>query len=304
MGGEMPKSDLSLEDLKEDETVTIRVMLEDGDGRELRVSKEEAQALTTRGTVISPWYTRVGQRLYRPLVWLVALVIGSLLIPAVTKQWTDRPKELELKNSLVKQITDSTAHAIEINRINVGNVLPETRAYFDALLVWQHAAPKDKPAALQSLQKAAAASRRAKQQVTNEVYSTWQTNRAIIGAQLQAYFPNTRLTSEWSDYATAIYNFGQLGTAICKADRQKVVKQVQDYFDGNLAINWNALQTPTPDAQCQGDFVLPFQKAYSSLADALVIRREPILGYILSPSVHASGYSSGWRDLLRDIRLV
>jgi hypothetical protein len=300
----MSKSDLSLEDLKEDETVTIRVMLEDGDGRELRVSKEEAQVLTTRGTAISPWYTRAGQRLYRPLVWLVALIIGSLLIPAVTKQWADRPKELELKNSLVKQITDSTTHAIEINRINVLNILPETRAYFDALLVWQRAAPKDKPAALQSLNNAAAASRKAKQQVTNEVYSTWQTNRAIIGAQLQAYFPNTRLASDWSGYATAIYNFGQLGTSICKADRQKVVKQVRDYSNGNSAINWTALLTPSLDTQCQGNFVLPFQNAYVSLANELVIRREPILGDILSPSVHASGYSSGWRDLLRDIRLV
>jgi hypothetical protein len=304
MGGKMSKSDLSLEDLKEDEAVKIRVMLEDGDGRELRVSKEEAQALTTRGTAISPWYTRVGRSLYRPLAWLVALLIGSLLIPGVTKQWTDRPKELELKNSLVKQITESTTHAIEINRINVGNALPETIAYYDALSVWRQAAPKDKPAALQSLKKASAASRKAKQQVANEVYSTWQTNRALIGAQLQAYFPNTRLASDWSGYANAIYNFGQLGTSICMAARQKVVEQVRDYFNGNPRINWSALLTPTADAQCQDDFVPPFQNAYGSLANELVIRREPILDEILSPSVHASGYSSGWRDLLRDIRLL
>ncbi len=300
----MLKSDLSLKDLKEDEAVKIRVIIPDGDGRELRVSKEEAQALTTRGTGISPWYARVGRSLYRPLAWLVALLIGSLLIPAVTKQWTDRPKELELKNSLVKQITESTTHAIELNRINVANALPETTAYSDALSAWRQAAPKDKAAALQSLKKAAAASRKAKQNIANEVYSTWQTNRALIGAQLQAYFPNTRLASAWPGYATAIYNFGQLGTSICTATRKEVVKQVQDYFNGNPALNWNALLTPTQDAQCQGDFVSSFQSAYSSLANELVMRREPILDDILSPSVHASGYSSGWRDLLRDIRLL
>ena len=39
-------------------------------------------------------------------------MIGSLLVPAVTKQWSDRPKELEIKTSLIREISELTTDTV------------------------------------------------------------------------------------------------------------------------------------------------------------------------------------------------
>jgi hypothetical protein len=49
----------------------------------------------------------------RLLKWLVALLVASLFIPAITTQWSDRQKELDIKAALISQITESAAATVQ-----------------------------------------------------------------------------------------------------------------------------------------------------------------------------------------------
>jgi hypothetical protein len=295
----MPKSDLSLEAINEDELSTVRIKLETGDERELRVSRQEAETLAKRGTTISHSLVRAGRSLSRPLGWLLALIIGSLLIPAVTKQWTDRPKELELKNSLVTQITEASTNTVVTHRFIAGDVLPESRLVTYYYTTWQSAKSSEKEAAREKYLAAIESSKRAEQKAWNETYSLWQTKKASIGGQLDAYFPSTTLASDWSSYAGAVTSFEQLGATSCGDYRKRLITDLQTYFDGSTTIKWSELERPTADARCEGDFLLAYQGVYFSLGEEVLKKRDEILRGILSAP--ASGYSSGWRDLVNDL---
>ena len=295
----MPKSDLSLEEVSEDKLSIVHIKLEAGDERELRVSKEEAETLAKRGTTNSPWLVRAGRRLSRPLGWLLALIIGSLLIPAVTKQWTDRPKELELKNSLVTQITEASTNTVVTHRFIASDLLPESRLAIYYYTIWQSAKSSEKEAARRKYDAAVESSRKSEQKAWNETYASWQTKKASIGGQLDAYFPGTKLASDWSSYAGALTNFETLGSNICGDGRKRLITELQTYFSGSTSINWSGLERPTTDAQCQNDFLPAYQGLYFSLGEEVLKKRDDLLRGILS--AQASGYSSGWRDLINDL---
>lgn len=295
----MPKSDLSLEEIKEDEVSVLFVKFETGDERKLRVSKEEAETLSRRGTTNSPWLVRAGRSMSRPLAWLLALIVGSLLIPAITKQWTDRPKELELKNSLVTQITEASTKTVVTHRFIASDLLPESRISIYYYTMWQSAKPSEKEAAQRKYEAALESVKRAEQKAFNEMFSSWQTTKASIGGQLDAYFPATTLASDWSRYSAAIANFGQLGSTVCGDDRKRIITELQSYFSESKTINWGALHRPTSDTKCQNDFLPSYQELYFSLGEEVLKRRDEILKNILI--AQASGYSSGWRDLINDL---
>jgi hypothetical protein len=61
-----------------------------------------------------PWTGRLGRRGRRTLVTVIGFLIASLVVPAATKQRSDRSGELALKKELVSQINMTVTNAVAV----------------------------------------------------------------------------------------------------------------------------------------------------------------------------------------------
>lgn len=105
---------------------------------------------------------------------LISGLIASVLFPAMTRSWQDRPRELALKRELVTDVSEAATNAI--SRSN-------TFAYANEL------EPKSRAERIQHL--------------TREL-SDWNVASSVIGSQLATYFGETTLPQQWAEYQSAI----------------------------------------------------------------------------------------------------
>jgi hypothetical protein len=120
--------------------------------------------------------------LRHPLVVGAALalfsgLLASLLIPAFTRTWQDRPKELALKRDLVQRISESATDTIVRARY-FGDDVEQGRMSGDRRMSWYL-----------------------------PVVRKWRIDSAIIGSELITYFPDTELHRRWQDYFAAVGAF-------------------------------------------------------------------------------------------------
>src|SRR4051812_11922852 len=114
----MEVSDLSTEPIEGNAPVGITCTFEDGRRRMCTVTAAEAARLAEEGIDVTTRPRRVwlrlsgvGRLVRKLLPWAAGLLIGSLVLPAVTKQWSDRQGALALKQQLVGDITSKSTAA-------------------------------------------------------------------------------------------------------------------------------------------------------------------------------------------------
>jgi len=216
------KSDLSGKPLAgSDNPIPLRVGFRDGSRRDVTVSAAEAARLSAGGTEVArSWYVRwwnwTWSNITRIVVAVVALWFVSVVIPAVVQQWADRQKELELKTSLVTNISDAVADAASTGRLLKRNLLPEAvlqRAATQRLLAAQDRAidpggPGGKTktdAEVAKIEKAdeawvtqTDATARAWRDLYNRMRNDWIKASASAQARLRTYFaaPRCQMTSQ------------------------------------------------------------------------------------------------------------
>src|SRR5689334_1604760 len=131
--------------------------------------------------------SRVGQMgrvLSSPLlVTVVAALLGSLLLPQLTRQWQDHQKALEIQTDLVGQMSASVSSAVASARFVAAGLVAN-----------------------------ASQDPRAEQRAWNDGDREWTTTSASIGAKLQAYF-GSRIGSEWRSFSDVVTDFVLLSAA-------------------------------------------------------------------------------------------
>ena len=118
---------------------------------------------------------RLGEFSRHPLVVggglaVLTALFASILVPALTRVWQDRPKELALKRSLVELISKSSTKAIDeatFSLVPAGDVKRANRVF-------------------------------------NQQSKRWQVDSSIVLAELTTYFHRSAIQSEWSDYVDAV----------------------------------------------------------------------------------------------------
>ena len=292
------RSDLSGIELEgSNDPVPITVMFADGTRRDLTVSASEAANLKRGGSPASSWHSwsRLRPPTSKLLVWGGALVVASLVIPAIVQQWTDRSKELELKNSLVTEISDSAADLTQSVLLLHQQLLPDDRATREAFRdlddLRKKAGSNPSPSARTAIAKAEVAARkaqkteaRADQLYINTARTRWSRKAASIQAQLETYFSG-EIAAQWHSYTRVLRDFLQLASSVEGEARRELELRV-------LAF----LRRPeTVDAS------EPFP-AYRVVADELLEdRHDLVLADVISGN--AKGYSTGPRDLWKAITL-
>jgi hypothetical protein len=296
------KSDLSGNELGGGNApATITVRLPDGRQRELRVAVDEAAKLAGKGRAVPAWGRIPGLRPVGRLVkWAVVLFVASLLIPALTKQWTDRSKELETKSAIATKIGETSASTIDTIRYLVGDVLPAAsarKAQATALARAKHEGhPVPKARRMNAL--AAARERKVELATYNKLKNNWGRTSAVIESQLASYFPDSQLPQQWDTYATTVTNYLRLASSVCGDDRKTVLAAVDDYPYATL-VQGDERKALLSDLS--GDCAVKhrdFQASYFAVGDRLLNEEEVLVRTTVHG--HAAGYSSGWRDLWHD----
>jgi hypothetical protein len=122
--------------------------------------------------------------LAHPLTILcVGAVVTGLLVPAITRRWQDRQKELELKTELVAELSEaimSIVLAVQFVRL--------ARDQTPAELLTREVLTE-------------------RQRQFDEAYRVWEVRSAVIGTKLEAYFAGTQIPQNWSDFTDAVTAF-------------------------------------------------------------------------------------------------
>jgi hypothetical protein len=116
------------------------------------------------------------------LVALISALVASLLIPAVTRSWQDRPRELALKRGLVQRVAKTSADAVA--RANAfGFTVATTR--FDTPQVGQEH----------------------RVSFLSDALRRWDVRSSAIGSELETYFPHTSIPRGWRAYDFGVTTF-------------------------------------------------------------------------------------------------
>ncbi|MBA2372265.1 MAG: hypothetical protein H0V71_11555 [Chloroflexi bacterium] len=287
-------SDISGEPLEgSDDPVSVVVEFDDGKKKQLTVKAAEAAQLASAGQPASNWYSwqRVRPKIRTLAVFLLGAWFASIVIPALVAQWADRTKELELKKTLVTDISDSAAEVTMAAIIIDGQSSPEDLATRNAIAELKAVGPSPTPAekkaitaAQAAVKKAKQAERRADQVAYNTARNKWFRTSASLKAQLDTYFTGT-VASDWASYTRVVRDFLILSTDVSGKERRDLELNVQAFLARPDPVSAG---TPFPD--------------YELIADKLLDDRYLVLSQILSGNTR--GYNTGKQDLLQRIFFV
>jgi hypothetical protein len=120
------------------------------------------------------------------VVLLVGAALTGILVPALTRRWQDRQKELDIKASLVSELSEaimSIVMAVQFVRVRA------ERAQHGLVDTFDEKA-KEK-----------------RQEEFSEAYRTWEVRSAVLGTKLEAYFPDTTIPSDWTTFSDVVTRF-------------------------------------------------------------------------------------------------
>lgn len=196
----------------------------------------------------TPWSARLGGVLASPLlVTVVAALLGSWLIPQLTRDWQDHQEALGIKTGLVAQMSESASGAVATGRFIASDLVPAAE----------------------------------QQREWNTAYRQWTTASAATGAKLRAYV-GQEIGADWTAFADAVTNFLLLGTNTDARSRRLQATAIRR--DGDLRRNvnlsaegWVALESAktTPE----------FQLVYAEVARGILARRDELVQRVLDADI-------------------
>jgi hypothetical protein len=206
--------------------------------------------------------------------WAVTLVIASLAIPAITTQWSDRQKELTLKDGLVSRLTQSAATAIE-----------------DAGFLVRDEAISKKVRGSEWRSRFTAIAR------------AWNIDAAALESELAAYFPDTKVASRsfrsaFHEYSNRVQGYIFLSSQVCQGDRRVPADSLRKYLQPTRAATAYPNLTEPSIGDCWRR-TGAFKDDYVAAGAALLAHRDPLLTTLVH--AHAAGYSVGFRAFLKQL---
>jgi len=180
------------------------------------------------------------------LVAVVAALLGSLLIPSITRKWQNHQKALEIQTGLVSDMSQSVSSAVANSRFIAAGLVP----------------------------------RPSLQQAWNDLYRDWTTSGASTGAKVRAYFGPT-VANDWQAFTYALTDYVAL--SLPTGDRASQVAEIYAYrqhLPGAASLTqqqWQLLTRKPSDGE--------FQTVYAQLGRAILARQDQLVQQVLSSHV-------------------
>lgn len=101
----MERSDWTDKPLESDAGTEITVNLPEGKRRCLKIRADEVETLSAKGSDATSFWSRArSRRSWKFPATIFALIVGSLVLPAVTKQWSDRTNANAIRSEVALDI--------------------------------------------------------------------------------------------------------------------------------------------------------------------------------------------------------
>src|SRR4051812_38807813 len=271
----MQESDLSGRPLESDAPTTITCHFSDGQRRRLTVTSVEAAQLATKGVDLTRRYQRIARRIgvvaRKALPWVAGVVIGSLVLPAVTKQWSDRQSIMAIQARLASDIT--------------------SKPYAAWTATYRETAKGTKTAHRKVLL----------------IDDKWARDRKSVTGIFDTYFADTHATTLWSEYSYDLWDFiGLGGTSVGALDTLARTKRFMDSHQVSAAPSatkrdWDALRRCFEHPSDGGIDCLSQDglDAFSKVGIDLLDRGQLVLDELRR--TRPSGFSRGTHDFIRDV---
>lgn len=198
------------------------------------------------------WQGGLRSWLSHPLVVAgVAALLGSLLVPSITRKWQDHQKALGIKTELVSEMSRSVSSGVANSRFIAAGLVARSSSHTGA-----------------------------EQQAWNDLYLDWTTSSASIAAKLQAYF-GVKVATRWQQFSYALTDFVAL-SARTGSGRQAQVAEIYDYRNELPGVQlaqaqWRRLAGPPTGAG--------FQTAYATLSRGMLARQGQLVQLVLGSHV-------------------
>jgi hypothetical protein len=204
--------------------------------------------------------------------WLVLVFIASLAIPALTRQWSDRQNELQVKQELWADIRKASAGAV-YGAVRASRARGEDQRSARADLIFG-----------------------------------WLQDRVAIEPRFDVYFDDSRAAKHWfgrdgaPSFRDAMLRYVHL--ACCDAAlRERHLTRLRQYlsasgreFQPSDTEKWAVLSCG-PQESCPVDET--YSATYQWLGNQLLDQRHKLLDQLLH--ANGEGYSTGWRDFITDL---
>jgi hypothetical protein len=150
--------------------------------------------------------TPIERWLAHPIVLLiVGALISNLLIPQATRQWQVDQKQLDIKTSLVSQISELATRFVMTVQFAEMGARSLSQADYDAS------------------------------------FREWEIKQSIVASLLEAYFPNTSISNEWKDYCKALTQLYALSGTSNTDARKAELETIQVYLS-EITLDWDVLR--------------------------------------------------------------
>lgn len=264
-------SDISDAPIEPDKPATLVVVFDDGTRRRLTITTAEAATLRDKGMNQTTWWRRaralVNTNAKKLLLWVGALYVASLAVPAATKQLADRQGATAVKAGMIREISGGSAEAFAESKLileTIPDELPRRRL---------------------------------------ETRKAWEVTQGGIDAMYAIYFDDSRHPARqaWGDYRRAIYAY--LSMVCC--DKRFIdgdVDLVRAYVAGRESRPFEGSRDPWTILLCGDDrrcaSASAFAEAHKWVGLALLARRETVLDQLRGAK--PDGFSDGWGDFVDD----
>ena len=247
---------------------TVVVHLGDGRRTELRVTAQEVDDLVANGRDVTRRSDRafawIRKRAWKVFVWGAALLVASVVVPAATKQWSDRQAALALRAELIEQISRSSAVAFTgAKRVAAMSAEPAARA---KLL---------------------------------ETRDAWEAAQGTIDASYAVYFRDSAARDTWLAYRGEMYRYISLGC--CDEFREEDTRLLRMYVVDVEPLStgsdpWSVIACGIGEG-CE--VASEFARGYTRIGIKLLGKRGDLLRELRQTK--PAGFSLGWRDFVADV---
>ncbi len=262
------RSELSGQAIEGDAGRTVVVHLGGGRRTELRVTAQEADDLAAKGRDVTRRSHRalawIRKRAWKVLVWGAGLLAASVVIPAATKQWSDRQAALALRAELIEHISRSSAIAFTgAKRVAATNAAPKAR------------------------------------EKRLETRDAWEAAEGTIDAIYAVYFRDSAARDAWLVYRGEMYRYISLGC--CDEFREVDIRLLRKYVGYIELLStgsdpWSVMACGIGEG-C--DVASEFQRGYTRIGIELLGKRGHLLRELRRTK--PTGFSLGWRDFVTDV---
>jgi hypothetical protein len=163
-------------------------------------------------------------------ILLVGALISGILIPMITRRWQNHQKALEIKTQLVSDLSKSIMEIIMAVQFAHLGAKSQKQADFD------------------------------------KAFREWEIQSAVIGTRLQAYFPDTTIPDEWTDFSELVTDFYAL-EGVDQDKRPKFMSEIRKKLGAVL------------DSESQG------QQDWGALKDGILKRKSELIQKVLMAKI-------------------